>query len=292
GVFGRVKHYYGVFEAQNRGSLHMHILIWLEGALSPKLVQEKAMADAFFKNRLFAWLESIIKHELPPNTESADRLPKNTKKQCLMGRPLHPDDPQFTERWPQYLRDILDNSDQVHTHNDSCFKKTPFSKSSLTPDEQDILCRYNYPAKLFAETFMDEDGKLCLKRIHAWVVGFNPTASGGLQCNSDAKYVGSGPLAMALSIYMTLYTAKSTLDSPVIMSALAAATKALNQTDPQANTSLDDERCRRLLLKTLNQVNGRRELSGQQVACSLLGISNHVTDVQFTVFYWSRLLTW
>jgi hypothetical protein len=33
GVFGRVKHYYGVFEAQNRGSLHLHILIWLEGKL-------------------------------------------------------------------------------------------------------------------------------------------------------------------------------------------------------------------------------------------------------------------
>jgi Helitron helicase-like domain at N-terminus len=31
GVFGRVKHYYAVFEAQNRGSLHMHMLIWLEG---------------------------------------------------------------------------------------------------------------------------------------------------------------------------------------------------------------------------------------------------------------------
>ena len=33
GVFGRVKHYYGVFEAQNRGSLHLHILIWLEGVI-------------------------------------------------------------------------------------------------------------------------------------------------------------------------------------------------------------------------------------------------------------------
>jgi hypothetical protein len=30
GVFGRVKHYHAVFEAQNRGTLHMHIVIWLE----------------------------------------------------------------------------------------------------------------------------------------------------------------------------------------------------------------------------------------------------------------------
>lgn len=31
GVFGWVKFYYGMVEAQNRGSLHLHILIWLEG---------------------------------------------------------------------------------------------------------------------------------------------------------------------------------------------------------------------------------------------------------------------
>jgi hypothetical protein len=73
------------------------------------------------------------------------------------------------------------------------------------------------------------------------------------------------------------------------MSALAAATKTLQQAGP---LSLDEERCRKLLLKTLNQIVGRRELSGQQVACALLGIGNHVTDTQFAVFHWSKLLSW
>ncbi|KIK71598.1 hypothetical protein GYMLUDRAFT_142408, partial [Collybiopsis luxurians FD-317 M1] len=53
GVFGHVKVYYGVIEAQNRGSLHLHILIWLEGALSPKQIQERCSTDAEFKQRLF-----------------------------------------------------------------------------------------------------------------------------------------------------------------------------------------------------------------------------------------------
>lgn len=34
GVFGRLKFYYGVIEAQNRGSLHLHVLVWLEGRYS------------------------------------------------------------------------------------------------------------------------------------------------------------------------------------------------------------------------------------------------------------------
>ncbi|KAJ6627026.1 hypothetical protein B0H10DRAFT_1780394 [Mycena sp. CBHHK59/15] len=135
---------------------------------------------------------------------------------------------------------------------------------------------------------MDENGKISLKRLNENVVGYNPTISGSFQCNTDAKFVGSGPFGMALAIYMCNYSAKSSLDSALIMSALAAAMKSLrkyNLDDPPQ--SLDDEHCRQLLLKTLNQINGRRELSGQQVACALLGISNHVTDACFAVFHWS-----
>ncbi|KAJ6609359.1 hypothetical protein B0H10DRAFT_1813899 [Mycena sp. CBHHK59/15] len=290
GVFGRVKHYYGVFEAQNRGSLHLHILIWLEGALSPKLIQEKATADAFFKQQLFAWLESIIKHDLPSDTHSLESSSKAVQNKCLMGRPPHPNDPAFDDNWPQFLREVLDASGHVHKHNDTCFKKTPFSMASLEPLDCDCLCRFNYPLPLVPFSSMDENGKISLKRLNENVVGYNPTISGSFQCNTDAKFVGSGPLGMALSIYMSNYTAKSTIDSALIMRALAAAMKSLQNLVPPP--SEDDERCRKLLLKTLNQINGRRELSGQQVACALLNIPNHVTDAHFAVFHWSKLLSW
>ncbi|KAJ7355962.1 hypothetical protein DFH08DRAFT_690993 [Mycena albidolilacea] len=275
GVFGRVKHYYGVFEAQNRGSLHLHILIWLEGALSPKLLQEKAVADEHFKRQLFAWMESIIRHDLPSNTHSIASPSKLVQKQCLMCHPPHPDDANFDISSPQFLREILDASGQVHAHNETCYKKTPYSMVTLDDQARDRLCRFNYPVDLVPVTVMDENGKISLKRDNGRVVGYNPTLSGSFQCNTDLKFIGSGPLTMALSIYMTLYTAKSDISSAVIMSALAAATKLLREAGP---LSSEEERCRKLLLKTLNQINGWRELSGQQVACSLLGIGNHVTD--------------
>ncbi|KAJ7469817.1 hypothetical protein B0H11DRAFT_1628482, partial [Mycena galericulata] len=286
GVFGRVKHYYGVFEAQNRGSLHLHILIWLEGALSPKHIHEKAAADEFFKQQLFRWLESIVKHDLPSDTQSITSSPKAEQHKCLLGRPPHPDEPNFRTVWPQFLREVLDVSGHVHEHNDTCFKKTPFSLATLDPQDRDRLCRFNYPIDLVPESFMDENGKISVKRLNGSVVGYNPTITGSFQCNTDAKFVGSGPFGMALAIYMSNYAAKSDLSSAVIMSALAAATKSFQRSDPYSAGSMDDERCRKLLLKTLNQINGRRELSGQQVACSLLGIQNHVTDAKFAVFYW------
>ena len=245
------------------------------------------MVDSFFKTRLFNWLESIIHLHLPPDTESSIHA---DRKKCLLGRPLHPDHPDFDLLWNQYLREILDASAQVHKHGDTCYKKVPYSMNSLSSEDRDKLCRFNYPADLVAETFMDENGKISLKRNHKYVVGYNLPTSGTFQCNTDLKFCGSGYFALALSIYLTVYTAKSTLDSPVIMSALAAATKALE--DPNSVVSHDDERCRKLLLKTLNQINGRRELSGQQVASALLGFSNHISDAQFAVIYWSKLLSW
>jgi hypothetical protein len=291
GVFGRVKHYYGVVEAQNRGSLHLHILIWLEGALSPLEIQKKAGVDDDFKGRFFRWLETAFKLDLPPDTSELEGT-RLEQKQCLLGRPPHPDDPNFNDIWPQYLREVLDVSGQVHEHNQTCFKHIPQSLRSLDKDQRDKLCRFNYPADPVSETFMDENGKVHQKRGSGNVVGHNPTISGCFQCNTDGKFVGSGAFGAALSIYMTNYTAKSSLDSAVVMSALAAAQKALQAANKGAPFTTDEEQCRKLLLKTLNQMNSRRELSGQQVAAALLGLPNHVTDARFAKVYWSKLLTW
>ncbi|KAJ7586000.1 hypothetical protein C8J56DRAFT_787773 [Mycena floridula] len=291
GVFGRVKHYYGVIEAQNQGSLHLHILIWLEGALSPLKIQEHATSDPEFRDRLFRWLESIFKHDLPVDTSPINGTRKD-KTQCLLGRPPRVDSANFDQQWPQFLREVLDASGQVHTHGETCFKKLPFTMSSIPEEARDLLCRFNYPIELVAETFMDADGKLHHKRGNGMVVGHNPTISGSFQCNTDGKFVGSGALGMALAIYMSNYTAKASMDSASMMSALAAARKSLEQALSDAPSNLDEEQCRRLLLKTLNQMNSRRELSAQQVASSLLAIPNHISDAKFTVVYWTKLLSW
>ncbi|KAJ7576513.1 hypothetical protein C8J56DRAFT_713521, partial [Mycena floridula] len=284
GVFGRVKHYYGVIEAQNRGSLHLHILIWLEGALSSLEIQQQCSSDSIFRGRLFEWLESIFQHQLPDGTVAFEG-PRADKTHCLLGRPPHPDNPEFNAQWPQFLRNVLDVSGHVHSHSETCFKNLPVSISSLTAAQQDEHCRFNYPQESNLETSMDDNGKISHKRLDSRVVGYNPTISGSFQCNTDGKFIGSGPLDQAFNIYMTNYTAKSTLDSPIVMSALAAANKSLELAAGQ-DTPCDEERCRKLLLKTLNQMVSRRELSAQQVSSALLGFPNHITDAHFSVFYW------
>ena len=38
GLFGGCDAYYGMVEAQGRGTLHCHMLVWLTGSLSPQLL--------------------------------------------------------------------------------------------------------------------------------------------------------------------------------------------------------------------------------------------------------------
>ncbi|CAF4828203.1 unnamed protein product [Rotaria sp. Silwood1] len=63
GVLGPVKAYFGTVESQGRGSLHLHLLIWLDHDMKPADMKEK-IQDATFRNKLKAYLEDIIKDDL------------------------------------------------------------------------------------------------------------------------------------------------------------------------------------------------------------------------------------
>ena len=63
GVLGPVKAYFGAVESQGRGSLHLHLLIWLAHDMKPAELKEK-IQDVNFREKLKAYLEDIIKEDL------------------------------------------------------------------------------------------------------------------------------------------------------------------------------------------------------------------------------------
>lgn len=63
GVLGPTKAYFGTVESQGRGSLHLHLLIWLNHDMKPADLKEK-IQDADFRENLKAYLEDIIKEDL------------------------------------------------------------------------------------------------------------------------------------------------------------------------------------------------------------------------------------
>ncbi|ESK82062.1 atp-dependent dna helicase pif1 [Moniliophthora roreri MCA 2997] len=67
GVFGEVEVYYGVVEAQGQGRLHIHLLIWLKGGLSP-IELRKCESEPELKEKLTKWYNDIFSRNMPENT--------------------------------------------------------------------------------------------------------------------------------------------------------------------------------------------------------------------------------
>lgn len=63
GVLGPAKAYFGTVENQGRGSLHLHLLIWLNHDFTPAQLKEK-IQDEDFRQNLLRYLEDIVKEDL------------------------------------------------------------------------------------------------------------------------------------------------------------------------------------------------------------------------------------
>ena len=58
GLYGKTSAYYGTVEQQGRLTLHMHMLLWIEGAFSPQEIWNRLMShDEKFQKELIAYLE-------------------------------------------------------------------------------------------------------------------------------------------------------------------------------------------------------------------------------------------
>jgi len=59
GLYGKTSAYYGTVEQQGRLTLHMHMMLWIEGALSPQKIRERLMSrDSDFEQALKSYLEA------------------------------------------------------------------------------------------------------------------------------------------------------------------------------------------------------------------------------------------
>ena len=63
GVLGPAKAYFGTVENQGRGSLHLHLLIWLNHNFTPAQLKAK-IQDEGFRQNLLRYLEDIVKEDL------------------------------------------------------------------------------------------------------------------------------------------------------------------------------------------------------------------------------------
>ncbi|KAJ3724890.1 hypothetical protein C8R42DRAFT_567393, partial [Lentinula raphanica] len=69
----------------------------------------------------------------------------------------------------------------------------------------------------------EETGELHLRNLDGMINNFNETITEAVRCNTDVKFVGSGPCAKAVMYYVTDYITKTQLKAHVAYAALETA---------------------------------------------------------------------
>jgi hypothetical protein len=96
GIFGRVTAYFGVIESQGRGSLHLHMLVWLKNS-PPSDEMENLLKQEGFRHRVTDFIKSNLRAYLPglESAESIKNIPNDVE--VAWSRPPNPDSVNYDD---------------------------------------------------------------------------------------------------------------------------------------------------------------------------------------------------
>ncbi|KAF8123348.1 hypothetical protein EV363DRAFT_1180372, partial [Boletus edulis] len=281
GVFGDVSGFYGCVEAQGRGSLHCHMLIWLTGALNCDEIKKSILDinDSSLCSQLPAHLDNVIWSSIPCDPLPEIEIPSSIHHPCAVRGPSLEGDMNTVRDMCRKDVHHLAKACQVHKHTATCFK---YWKGPPEPKE----CRFGLDAaNVVGRTYIDEiTGDVHVRQLDGMVNCFNDTILQCLRCNMDIQFVGSGSSAKAILYYITDYITKTQLKAHVAYSSLEVAASRLGEFDP----TVDDvkQRAKRLLQKCAFCMISHQELSAQQVSSYLLDHGDHYSSHSYRCLYW------
>lgn len=280
GILGTVKAHYGCVEAQGRGSLHCHMLVWIEGALNPDDIRKKVVEDQSWGEKLLGYLDDTITNVVPEDPLPDVESPLDEKDPCTL-RGANLDNENVQQRLGLRMKDVHRLAERVqrHRHTHTCYKY-------YKPGEE-RTCRFDLKEENFkAESSIDpETGNVCLRCLDGLVNNFNATILEAVRCNMDIQFIGSGESAKAMIYYITDYITKSQLKSHVAYAALQLAVKKCELVEGD-----DDDftvKSKRLLQKCAYALISHQEMSAQQVVSYLMDYEDHFTSHEFGLLFWA-----
>uniref|UniRef100_A0A0D2Y8C6 ATP-dependent DNA helicase n=1 Tax=Fusarium oxysporum (strain Fo5176) TaxID=660025 RepID=A0A0D2Y8C6_FUSOF len=290
-VFGRVSQYYGAVETNERGALHLHGLLWLQGNmyLSSLLSDVQGEEQAAYRQRVTEYVDSVFTEDL--DEESFARV--------RTGRSVTSDVSSLLERAFQFPPTFEEEANfcagatQIHTHSPTCVKYAIGRRGT-----KQNPCRFGAPWKPVEKTYFDEDGLLRLRRSHSLVNRWNKVMAVGLRHNHDISFIVTKCKGLALVYYVTNYATK--VEDPVWKRVVAAKDliRLLGDRDQSSNgrgrTEGDNRhsQARRFLLRMANRIFTERALSQVEVLAHFQGYETEFTNSTAWTFLNVYTLYW
>ncbi|KAJ7728188.1 hypothetical protein B0H16DRAFT_1331108, partial [Mycena metata] len=250
GIYGETGAYYGTVEQQGRLTLHLHLLLYIKGALPPQEIRNRLMTrGSDFERSLIAYLEAVHVGEfhngdlatVPTDTDSTYQNPtltmpvpppsrcKDNKcsecKHCL----------RLTDWWSKFWEttDDLMVKSNVHTHHRAHELTAKERRAKVTKGmkvksqgakgclNKDGVCTARFPREIFPKSVVDySDGSLNVKKLESEINNVTPMLTYCLRCNTDVTSLLSGTAIKAIVAYISDYVSKASLKSYQVFSSV------------------------------------------------------------------------
>ena len=274
GILGEIANHFGVVETNGRGMLHLHGLVWVAGNVAFRSLRDRLRDDEPFAARMIHYLQTAICQSIHLGTDtdvdapSANDLPPSAK------------DPETDRDFHVRLTtdsNAVASKKQLHSsnHTATCFK---YAQSKTGKKS----CRFGMPRDLVPTATVDEFGVVHLPRNHGWINPWNPAIATCIRSNHDLSWVPTMSKTISLIYYLTNYATKDDVSPQQVLVKAAllkrtidSAKAALDPTAEDIRISLKD--MDQFALRCFNTLSHDREISGVQIASSLLQLPDHYT---------------
>ncbi|RXW13797.1 hypothetical protein EST38_g12057 [Candolleomyces aberdarensis] len=312
GLFGNTAAYYGTVEQQGRMTLHLHMLIWVSGSLSPKDVRERLLSeDSAFQRDLVAYLESCqigefmtgpmsdIKSKFAASEgvtvdDPTQRLPVPPPlTTCPDYSTCNCDDCNSLREWVESYKETVDNvlfRSNVH----KCYVKRDVVVNGVHKQHvsgkgcinKDGVCTARFPREIYQSTQVDGEGRIVLKKLEPLINTVNPIMAYAFACNTDTTSLGSGTAVNATVGYVADYIVKMGLKSYQIFSSVYDVFE--RNVNIWNESKSEGDAARRLVLKMANSLTSKVEIGGPMASLYLLGNPDRYASHSFVPLYWRQ----
>ena len=280
GVLGRVSAYFGTVECQGRGTLHLHILIWLQNTPTREEISELLKTEEF-RAKVVAYIQRNIRAYVP-GLESAQNVKAAPREiDIAYNRPPNPQSTTYNEDLQQFELKLA-RTEQVHT--------CKFRRCLVLDKNGQYRCKRRAPFECADNDYITETGKWGPKRLYAYVNGWCPSVLVNARCNNDIKLLTNGDDTKNITFYITMYTAKKQGKSHNL-SAVMADAYAYHTTHPNSKY-LDSLRSDQhlLLFRVIHAINRNQEIAAPMVMSYLMGWGDVFRSHTYSPIYWSSFM--
>lgn len=279
GVLGEVAAYIGMWESQNRGSLHLHWLVWLKNAPSFDEMND-LLQHPEFRDVLTRYIQRNIRAYLPgfESKESIDAIIGDPN--IAVKRMMNPDDDGFAEQSREVEKSVA-KSEQVHI----CQR----GRCLVDDGKGGLKCKRHAPFEISEEDYVQENGKWAAKRLYEKMVEWNPAVTVATRSNNNMKLLTNGRDTLNSSFYITAYPAKKQGDD-VNRIAILTQGYAYHRQHPLGNTEDVRREQSLLLFRLLHAMNRQQKLSSQMAISYLMGWGDSYMSHTYTSLYWSSFV--